>query len=355
MIISIITQMEAAGAQGAMIRLHKRFMLDGFDSKAVFLYKKRDVYSNIPNVVCMLDHQPKGIFDYIKIFFRLFQFISKNKGAKLVCFTHYANIIGGVIGRLAGASKIVISHRNPVESYPRAARFFDKVIGYLGLYNEMICVSQAVVDSFSNYPQRYRKKLNLVLNGIDTPTGYSAKEFEWIKKPDKVTLVTTGRLHPQKNQKILIDAIKDFPNLSLYIAGDGELREEFEGYIRDMKLGGQVALLGELPPDKVYSFLSNGDVFVFPSSWEAFGFSVVEAMAIGLPVIASDIPAMKEIVGESGILIGNNNIDNWRLVFSDLSEGNFNLKKYSNYSLEKAKRYSLDVMYKQYKDLISGE
>lgn len=354
MIISIITQMEAAGAQGAMIRLHKRFMLDGFDSTAVFLYKKRDVYSNIPNVVCMLDHQPSGIFDYMKILFRLFRFISKNKGAKLVCFTHYANIIGALIGRLAGASRVIISHRNPVESYPGVARSLDKVIGYLGIYDEMICVSQAVVDSFKNHPLRYRKRLNLVLNGIDMPTAYTAEEFEWIRKPGKVILVTTGRLHPQKNQKILMEAIKDFPNLNLYVAGDGELREEYEDYIRDLKLEGQVTLLGELPPDKVYSFLSNGDVFVFPSSWEAFGFSVVEAMAIGLPVVASSIPAMKEIVGSSGILIEPDSISKWKDIFGKIAAAEINLSEYSLSSKTKATDYSLDKMYNQYKYLLLG-
>lgn len=354
MIINIITQMEAAGAQGAMIRLHKRFLSDGFDSTAVFLYKKRDVYSNVQNVVCMLDHQPTGIFDYIKIFSRLFRFIFKRKDVKIICFTHYANIIGGIIGRLAGASKIVISHRNPVETYPRAARIVDKIIGSLGIYNEMICVSQAVLDSFKGYPLRYTEKLNLVLNGIDTPTGYNTEEFGWIRKPGSLTLITTGRLHPQKNQKVLIEAIKDYPNLSLYIAGDGELRREYEEYIKDLKLEERVILLGELSPDKVYSFLSNGDVFLFPSSWEAFGFSVVEAMAIGLPIVASDIPAMREIVGSSGILIEPTAISKWKDIFEKIATNKINLHDYGVSAKQKANEYSLDNMYNKYKRLLLG-
>lgn len=67
-------------------------------------------------------------------------------------------------------------------------------------------------------------------------------------------------------------------------------------------------MLGEVSPQEIGNFLLAGDVFVFPSHYEAFGFAMVEAMAVGLPVIASDIKALRDVLVENegkpvGILV----------------------------------------------------
>lgn len=352
MVIQIITQMEAAGAQGAMMRMHRKFKALGDDSLAIFLYTKRDVYAGEDGVISLLNHPPRSIFDLFAILYRLFRVIRKNKGASVLCYTHYANVIGGFVGRLAGAKRVVVSHRNPVETYPVVARVIDNWLGRLGFYTYMICVSQTVLESFEQYSESYKRRLRVILNGVELSDPGGSGRFSSLKKPGVVNLVTTGRLHPQKNQKVLLEALEGVEGVHLFLAGDGELRAEYENFVESHNLSHRVTFLGELPPKDVPAFLKMGDVFVFPSKWEAFGFSVVEAMALGLPVIASNIPAMKEIVGCSGILLSADDVTEWSTVLCDLVDNQLDLEDLSQKSVLKSKSYDLDVMVSGYRSLL---
>src|SRR5690606_7000436 len=94
----------------------------GLDSTVVFLYVKRPVYADEPNVLALLERKPRGIADACKILFRLFRYLRRNRDASIISYTHYANVISGVVGRLVGVRRIVSSHRNPVNTYPRWCR-----------------------------------------------------------------------------------------------------------------------------------------------------------------------------------------------------------------------------------------
>jgi glycosyltransferase involved in cell wall biosynthesis len=122
-----------------------------------------------------------------------------------------------------------------------------------------------------------------------------------------VVLGTAGRLELIKGLRYLLDAISilapEFPELRLEIAGEGSLRESLEQQSAQLGLSGIISFLGwqeDLP-----SVMAGWDIFVFPSLDEGFGIAALEAMAAGLPVIASDVGGLRELVlnGETGWLI----------------------------------------------------
>ncbi|OBS97480.1 hypothetical protein A9261_12775 [Vibrio tasmaniensis] len=351
MIVNIITQMEAGGAQGAAVRNSEIFNQKGCLSEVWFLYKKRDVYSNSKNVKVLLDRVPNSFVDYFFIIFKLWYWLLTKNVKSVICYTHYANVIGAICARFAFINNVVVSHRNPVNTYPLACRLLDKFIGNFGFYKSIIVVSQTVKNSFSSYSYRYNNRIHLIYNGIDS-SKFKVKSHK--KNSDIFTLVSTGRLHSQKNQLLLLKSMIDISDAKLIIAGDGELKKEFREYINKNGLDNKVELIGELPPNKVNDFLAIGDVFLFPSNYEAFGFSVVEAMAAGLPIVASDIPAMREIVDEAGILLDKSDVLAWTLTIKSLKNNYYLRSQMADKSVFQAKKFDLKNMSSSYLKLASS-
>lgn len=116
--------------------------------------------------------------------------------------------------------------------------------------------------------------------------------------------VYAGRLAPEKGVLTMLRAWQAI-DMPLWIIGDGPLHGAVEAYVRDNDLASRVELLGHRAPAEVLAHLRQARVVVFPSEWyETFGRVIAEAYACGVPVIASRLGAMAEVVrhGETGLL-----------------------------------------------------
>jgi glycosyltransferase involved in cell wall biosynthesis len=118
--------------------------------------------------------------------------------------------------------------------------------------------------------------------------------------PDSISfrILNTGRLVPVKNQQQLVEAFRLFnqryPVVSLHIAGEGPERQPLTNLISHYGMQERIILLGSR--DDLPLLMHQYDCFVFPSLSEGFSGAVIEAMMAGLPVLASDIPANREII-----------------------------------------------------------
>jgi glycosyltransferase involved in cell wall biosynthesis len=126
--------------------------------------------------------------------------------------------------------------------------------------------------------------------------------------PETEVLVNVARQEFQKGQRHLLDAMALLaprrPRLTLIVAGrQGTVTDELERRAADPAIADRVRFLGHRKD--VPEVLAAGDVFVFPSLYEGFGGALLEAMALGLPIVASDIPAVREVVddGANAILV----------------------------------------------------
>jgi glycosyltransferase involved in cell wall biosynthesis len=122
---------------------------------------------------------------------------------------------------------------------------------------------------------------------------------------DGAVLAFAGRLGPQKSLDVGLEAVAAVPGVTLAIAGDGPDRAVLEQRARDLGLAGRARFLGNLPREDVLRLFRAADASLLPSSWENFPHTVVEALAVGCPVIATTVGGVPEVVrdGANGLLV----------------------------------------------------
>jgi glycosyltransferase involved in cell wall biosynthesis len=122
---------------------------------------------------------------------------------------------------------------------------------------------------------------------------------------DGVALAFAGRLTAQKALPLLLEAVSRADGVTLAIAGEGPERGAVEAGVRRLGLEDRVRLLGPLSRDGVLELFHAADGTVLSSGWENFPHSVVESLAVGTPVLATDVGGVAEVVrdGENGLLV----------------------------------------------------
>ena len=119
------------------------------------------------------------------------------------------------------------------------------------------------------------------------------------------TLAFAGRLTAQKSLRIALEALAAVKGVTLLIAGEGDERPAVERDVAELGLDGRVRLLGAQPRQRVLELFAAADGSLLSSSWENFPHTVVEALAVGTPVLATATGGVAEVVrdGENGLLV----------------------------------------------------
>ncbi|AFY87637.1 glycosyltransferase [Chroococcidiopsis thermalis] len=353
-IVQIVTQMESGGAQRVAILLNKALQSRGYDAEVWFLYLKRPTYVNDSGVRVLLEHKPSGL-EYSKIFSKLQQMLRFHQPDVVITHTHYANLIGQLASKLCTVPKRIAVQQNPMSSYPWLARWGDWLFGSTNIYSYNIAVSQAVVDSATKYPSAYKQKLNIIYNGTNYPdievSPQEVRKF-WELPENAPLLINVGRLSYQKNQQILLEALARIDDAHLVILGEGELRENLQQKTIELQLQQRVHFLGELPSHQVFSLLRVANVFVFPSLFEGTPMALVEAIGAGLPVVASNIPVMHEVLEDAGIFVSPDNAKQLATSIQQILDFPELAQSLSLRSLERARIFSLENMVDAYEKLI---
>ena len=114
-----------------------------------------------------------------------------------------------------------------------------------------------------------------------------------------------GRLGPQKALRVALEALSDVPEVTLVVAGDGPERAGLERHARELGLEGRVSFRGSVSRAEVLRLFRASDASVLSSAWENFPHTVIEALAVGCPVIATAVGGVPEVVrdGENGLLV----------------------------------------------------
>jgi glycosyltransferase involved in cell wall biosynthesis len=235
----------------------------------------------------------------------------KTRNVKIVrTHQYHANLYGRLSAWLAKVPCIVASVHNV---YTIDRKFHRRLINNLlaRCTDTVVAVSETVKKDVLTYDGLSEDKLRVIYNGIDTDRFFNLNGSLIRSKlgisSEAPVVGTVGRLTLQKGQKYLIDAVsalrEKIPQILLLIVGDGPMRGELENHIRALGADKNTILLGtrrDIP-----QLLSAMDIFVLPSVWEGLGTALIEAMAAGKAIIATDIPPFREIINTEkiGILV----------------------------------------------------
>ena len=166
---------------------------------------------------------------------------------------------------------------------------------------------------------------------------------------DDVFAVSVAQLIPRKNHTVLIQAVQKLnnPHFHLFIVGDGVQEEELKEQARVLEVAQQVHFLGFRKD--VYNICSSADIFLFASLQEGLPVAVMEAMACGLPIIASRIRGNVDLIdcNQGGYLIAPNNVDGFVSCINELLGDSQKQKQMRKHNLSKIQKYSIEAVKKQ--------
>jgi len=235
----------------------------------------------------------------------------------------WASIVGNLAGMLARVK--VVEHVVNVDpegrqaatlsqSVARKTRLVAGLSAWIGRFavDRYVSISRAATELARWSWMRDPRRVTLVPRGQDLDALASRARSApdpalELVAPEGPILLTVGRLFGQKGHHYLLEAmplvLAEHPSAQLLIAGDGNLRGMLEREAARLELDGHVQFLGIR--NDVPALLARADVFVFPSLWEGQGNAVVEAAALGKPIVATQIAAMTETFtnGESALLV----------------------------------------------------
>lgn len=221
-----------------------------------------------------------------------------------------ADVYGIPAGKMAGI-KIAMASIHGYQRYDEINPLF-KIRGWIlrNFSDCIITISDALQDLIAKNERIDRKKMVTVYYGLerlDLAEGGATVRREYGLDPDAPLLVDVGRLIPVKSHDTLIRALKhiipSFPNLRLFVIGDGVLKGELKELVKTLNLESHVVFTGYRAD--VWRFMKEADLFVFPTLGEGFGLVLLEAMAFKKPIVATRVMSIPEIVedGKSGLLV----------------------------------------------------
>ena len=253
----------------------------------------------------------------------LYQVVKKERPDVFHINSSVAGLLGTIVGRIAHLPRIIFTAHGWAfnENRPWWQKFIFKCLHWITviLSHRTIAVSGAIVRNL-NWPG-VKTKMKVLHPGRTIGVMYETKEarekiidfFPSLSAhKNDLWLVSVAELHPIKNFDVLIESIAKLPpqkqNYKLVIIGKGKEKDYLEKLIKDYKLNEKVFLIGALP--EAARFFKAFDIFILCSRSEAYGYVIHEAGLANLPVIATKVGGIPEIVtdNKSGLLIPPNDI-----------------------------------------------
>jgi glycosyltransferase involved in cell wall biosynthesis len=229
-------------------------------------------------------------------FLGLVQFLQKERFDLLHTYLTYSNIIGPLAG-LASQTPVIASLRNAdfdYKNYSKPREFIERLT--MRHLAKSVMANGNVVGEFAHKRLGKQAAIDIIPNAVETfpplpDAERRAFRTELIGNPDRLVVLSVGRLTEQKGFPDLFEAFArvqvEYPDAALMIAGAGKLQEQFQQQIHSLGLDGHVFLLG-LRND-ARRLMAAADLYVNSSHWEGTPVSVLEAMATGLPIIATNV------------------------------------------------------------------
>jgi glycosyltransferase involved in cell wall biosynthesis len=310
-IAQVINSLKPGGGERFLVDLLQALSHDEFQITVFCLYSKGELARELEHVgipVNELKNIPRRV--RLQGYVRLYNALKMGAFDIVHCHLLESCWYGLPAGWFAGVPIRIAHLQNCHWRLSLRARLFDRFA--FAFADAAFGCSKAVLRFYQRRMWYPMSKCYLVYNGVATKRFENLPPKEEIRRaldlPQKCVIVTTvARLTPQKGHVFLLKAAREivskFKNVRFLLVGDGVLRTQLERHAAELGLTEHVFFLGRRTD--VPQILAASDIFVLPSLWEGLPLVLVEAGLAGLPVVATRVDGVAEVVenGRSGLLV----------------------------------------------------
>ncbi len=307
-ILYFITGLEIGGAEQLLLSIIKNLNKERYNPYVCCFYRGK-LANEIESLgIKIYDFQVKSKFDF-SVFIKLYFLLKKEKPQILHTHLFHATILGRIVGVLAGIPVIISTQHYSSGFHGRIGMVLEKITSHFA--HRIIAVSNSAKEFCVNQEGILAKKIQVIYNGIEVNTALEKKENLDLKKKfglnGNIIVGCVGRFVKIKGYEYLLYAapeiVKYFPDVKFILLGYGPLKYKLKKLADALSISDRVVFLG--PDIEVNDILSILDVYVLPSLSEGLSITLLEAMSIGIPVIATAAGGNSEVIihDESGILI----------------------------------------------------
>lgn len=324
-----IPALNGGGAQKVVVSLANQFVSLTDRPVHVVLAKKEGVFlSSLNNKVAVID---LGVSRSLASIWRLARYIKQQEPGVIMSSMNYANVIC-ILAKILSIRKVrlVVREANVVTQYSVFDNICFCLINYLmrllyPLADNIVANSPDTRDSLVNIIGIRSNKITTIGNPVDVDMGFSnisvSDVAPKIRKEPFVCAV--GRLVKQKGFHDLIAAFADIKSrrVHLVVMGEGTYRDRLIDFADEMGVGDRVHFPGFVEHPEVIVKQSSG--FILSSHWEGFGNVIVEALAVGVPVVSTDCPGGPRMIlgdGEYGRLVPVGDIQSLTMAIDEMIE-----------------------------------
>ena len=330
-IIFFMPAMEGGGVEKNLVMIANFFSKKKINVSIISfdqLYKKK-FNKNINFISFRKD--PIKINKYFKYFICLILLFKKILFSNVLIISFQANIYSLILCKLFGKKIIIRSNTSP-------AGWTTNLIKNI-IYSYFVKKADKVIVNSYDFQRQMKKKFNVRSTMIYNPINIKEikkkslfKINDYLIKKNNINIINIGRLTDQKNQILILKAIKKIPNnikINLIIIGYGHNEINLKNFIKTNNLEKKVTLINEI--NNPYKYLSKFDLFILSSKYEGLPNVLLECLALKIPIISSNCPTGPyEILNGNkyGTLFHNNNVNELsKLIIKFKFKKKFFLKK----------------------------
>lgn len=309
----LISSLNTGGAQRAVSNIVTNFPED-WEIDLILNSKENIVYPYKGNIISLEMKEPKNRMSliyqgkaFVKRFFMLRKLKKQNGYQAVISFLDSANVVNILTGKKYCKTIVSVRHRLSGEKNWHYTLIVNNLVKLL--YNKadkVVAISEGVRQDLIDNFNIKKEKVCTIYNCYNVKEIREKAQMECAEisiEKDAFTIATMGRFIHLKGQWHLLRAFKEVlkeePKAKLYILGEGELNSYLHKIVEELEMQEAVVFCGFLK--NPFSLISKVKLFVFPSLGEGFGNALVEAMACGVPCIASDFKyGAREIMQDNG-------------------------------------------------------
>lgn len=359
----VVSFWSLGGAPEVAARIANALQARGHDVEVWYLYRRTD--RPLPNGPCrlLIDKDVSRSLGYVALPWLLLKSLRRFGPDTVISFSPLAHVLGQTAARMTGVACRAAAHRVVCTEYTPVLRAMDWILGTVGAYTKIVAVSRAVEQSVAKYPLSYRQRVRVIHNGVSrvrSSIGRREARASFGLPADAGLVLAVGRLADQKNYPLLIDAIARVKHAHLVVAGSGQRKEALESQAANLGISDRLHLLGHVSQQILSDLFRACDVFVLASLFEGQSNALLEAMAEGMPIIASNIPEQVEALRgadgrDAAILLPVGEPDEWANAIDELLRNSDLCAALSSAALERSRHFSVGSMIDAFEELARGE